>query len=339
MNVTSASNSSSSQFNGDISGLSEHDYPFDDHVTCIIFVVATLLVCLGMAGNAITVLIVVIKRLYSPTFVTIAWLALSDIMAAITRYTALLIYMFYNTISRRYVFGIFSFMFLHSANFHMVLLSYVRYKFIVKPLRSLAITCRKVIKLSAFIWMLSLIVSGAYAVKQFLALNGELSYYEIVNTEIGFGTYTVVLPFILVIYFHIRKNIHMCNAPKQNEGAVAKSTHVMSIVFSIIIMIYLISYVYPIIYSTGKLKFKYRHDLFDVFLLINNSINPLIYFAFSPPVLQMFSRSRNYFDEISSNPTSLTSIFGKRYDVQQESRKKPDDLDITDEDRICKVFE
>jgi hypothetical protein len=170
-----------------------------------------------MGGNAITVLIVLIKRRYSPIYVTIACLAVSDAMAAITRYAGLLMKLSHYTTWGTPVYKIFSFMFLHSAIFHMVLLSYIRYKFIAEPLRSLTITCLKVIKLSAFIWMLSLIACGAYAVKQILVLNGNLSVNVEVNTEIGFASYTIGLPFFLVVCFQIRKTMYMCNESKQHQ--------------------------------------------------------------------------------------------------------------------------
>jgi hypothetical protein len=341
MNETITSNSSSSQTSDSVPTLSKQDSPLNDQGTRVLFIVSMLLFCLGLVGNTMTVLIVAIKRLHSPTYVTIACLAVSDVMAASTRFAALLNYLFYDEISRRYVLGIFTLMFLHSANFHMVLLSYIRYKFIAKPLRSLTITCLKVIKLSAFIWILSLIVSGTYAMIQILVLNGKLSFYVGLYAEIGFASFTAGLPLLLVICFHIGKSISMCNTSKQNRGPVVKSTHVMSVMFSIIIMVYLMSYVYPIIYSTLQFKFKYSHFLFHLSLLVNNSINPFIYFAFSPPVLKLLSRLRNYFNEISPNAVSSTSIFGKRYDVQQESGPRHEDLEIADaatnEGRICTV--
>jgi hypothetical protein len=47
------------------------------------------------------------------------------------------------------------------------------------------------------------------------------------------------------------------------------------------------------LYTVLQFRFKNSFDLFHFFLLINNSINPFIYFAFSPPVSKLLARLRN----------------------------------------------
>ncbi|XP_056017043.1 melanocyte-stimulating hormone receptor-like [Ostrea edulis] len=273
---------------------SEKDLPIDDPGTRI---VGTLLFSFGMVGNLITmVVIVVMKRLHSPTYVTIACLALSNCMASSIRYTRFLFYVFqysFQDYLRLRVLEIFSFLFLHSANFHIVLLSYIRYVFIVKPLKSLEITCTKVFKLSVIIWVFSLIISGVYGVRHVLYTTDMISFDLANKTEIGFALYVVGVPFVLVSCFHIRKICHLLNKPKRKEGCRVKATHSMSIMFSIIIMVYLLTTVYPMLHTVLLFRCKYCNDLFNFFLLVNNSINPYIYFAFSPPVKKLLSRLRN----------------------------------------------
>jgi hypothetical protein len=112
--------------------------------------------------------------------------------------------------------------------------------------------------------------------------------------EIGLAVSVAGVPFLLVLYFHVRKNCHFCTVLKQNKGPRAKATHSMFIMFSIIIMVFLTTTVYPMIYTVLSLRFKHSFDLFHFFLLINNSINPFIYFAFSPPVVRLLTRLGNY---------------------------------------------
>jgi uncharacterized YccA/Bax inhibitor family protein len=67
--------------------LTEERSPLQDYTTMVIFILGTLLYFSGVIGNLITVLIIVFtKRLHSPTYVTIACLAVSDVMASSSRY-------------------------------------------------------------------------------------------------------------------------------------------------------------------------------------------------------------------------------------------------------------
>jgi hypothetical protein len=111
--------------------------PLDDLGMRLIFSIGTLLVCLGMIGNIITALVIVkMKRLYSPTYVTIACLAVSDAMAASSRYILFLTFSMNNNLSilSAHFVGFLGCTSIHAANFHMVLLAYIRYAFIVKSL-------------------------------------------------------------------------------------------------------------------------------------------------------------------------------------------------------------
>jgi hypothetical protein len=132
----------------------------------ILFVIGTLFVAFGMAGNFITgIVILTRKTLHSPTFTAIMCLALSDFLSTLSRY--FLISNGRQNATHEQTIRILetvALLFLHSANFHMVLISYVRYIFVARPMVSMQITCRKILKISCFIWLFSITFSAIYAI-------------------------------------------------------------------------------------------------------------------------------------------------------------------------------
>jgi hypothetical protein len=273
--------------------------PLNDFGRRTIFILGTLLFCFGMAGNLITVLVIAaMKSLHSPTYVTIACLAMSDCMASTMRYVRFLLYVVYNETYNSWMseLAISCFLFSHSANFHIVLLAYIRYVLIVKPLQSLNITCKRVFKLSARIWAVSFAMTGVCTFKHLLFVLGKISYDLHTKTDIGVILYVVGVPFVLLICFHVRKVWHLRNTNNRPKSTVKYS---MLVMFSIIITIYLITALYPMMYGIIGFECQYcTNELCDFFLLINNSVNPFIYFAFSPPVSQVLSRLRKFVLEI-----------------------------------------
>lgn len=128
-----------------------------------VVIAASVLVCIGIIGNSITVCFVAVsKRLHTPTYVLIGCLAVSDVLASVTRYVQIFDRYLFKEYSHRYIYEIFTFLFLHSAFFHMVLVSYVRFVFITNPLKSLKITCKKILLMSFAVWISSAVVSIGY---------------------------------------------------------------------------------------------------------------------------------------------------------------------------------
>jgi hypothetical protein len=259
-----------------------------------------------MVGNLTTVLVIAaMKSLHSPTYVTIACLAMSDCMASTTRYFRFLLYVIYNDLHNTWLpeLAFFCLLFSHSANFHIVLLAYIRYICIVKPLESLQITCKNVLKSSALIWFISIVISGVYTIKYLFVL-GKISYDLHTKTDIGVVLYALGVPFVLLVCFHVKKACHLLNT---NERHRYRVTHSMSIMFSIIIAVYLITAVYPMLYEILGFRCKYCYELCEFVLLINSSVNSFIYFAFSPPVLHLVSRLRQ-FSQLFLQTLMLSSI-------------------------------
>ena len=272
-------------------------------VNTAIFVFGTILFIIGFVGNFVTVTFIVrSKTLHSPTYVTICCLAVSDGLSSVSRYIRLLpdsakswikYYEWY------FLFSTLSFLFIHSANFHVTLLSYVRYVFLAKPLKSLEIDNKSILKLSGTIWICSLIIGVGYGKLRFFS-----DRYVGLWMELVFGLYIFVVPFVLVVYFHIKKMYYLYNLPSLGTGN-NQITSRLSRIFLVIISIYLASGLYPLLYIVIVLVFGFQSDvflyfsvfysnMFQLFLLFNNCINPLIYFIASPPCLRLLTRAQKH---------------------------------------------
>ena len=268
------------------------------------FILGTIFISVGFVGNFFTVIFIVrSKALHTPTYLTICCLAVADELASISRYFYLLPKSFQLLVvrsTRFYLYLTFSFLFMHSANFHITLLSYVRYLFLAKPLQSLEIDNKSILKLSGAIWILSLIVSAGYG-GVLIVFSDDYTISR--RVEFMFAMYAVGVPFVLVIYFHIKKMCYVYNQPligtRNNQ-----ITNRLSWMFLIIISIYLASNLYPLLCTISYMAFEpmsevlmyvtllYSHNVFHLFLLFNNCINPLIYFLFCPPSLRFLSQVR-----------------------------------------------
>jgi hypothetical protein len=118
-------------------------------------ILTTIVLIIGVVDNTI-VIIVVSKRkgLHTPTFTAIACLSVADLRSLCTRYMKIIdrlkcfmgyqIWVMYPTVT---------FYFLLSANFHVVLIAYLRYVFIINPLQSLKITTKSVLQMSGRVWL------------------------------------------------------------------------------------------------------------------------------------------------------------------------------------------
>lgn len=172
----------------------------------------------------------------------------------------------------------------------MVLVSNVRYVFITNPLHSLKLTCKKIMLMSFAIWISSVVVSIGYGTVIVLFLLNMISFETILFTEVGFVLYVCGLPFLVVVVFNVRKLYYLFKQTANvRRTRIANS---MSVMFWIIIVIYLLSTIYPLIYITDYAVFKKRpllnrrldfvHDMFSFSLLVNTCLNPLVYFIFHP---------------------------------------------------------
>ncbi|XP_052695829.1 olfactory receptor 2M7-like [Crassostrea angulata] len=272
-------------------------------VNTYVFIAASVLFCIGFIGNSFTVCFVAVsKQLHTPTYVTIGCLAVTELLVSVTQYVRIipgLFEYFLKDYSRDAMYAIFTFLCFHSACFHMVLVSYVRFVFITNPLRSLNLTCKRILWMSFAVWISSVVVSIGYGADKVLLLLDVVSLETTVFAEVWFALYVCGLLFIIVVVFNVRKVYYL-----YNQTALVRRTRIansMSLMFWIIILIYLLSTIYPLIYTINyallnssllNIRLDLVHDMFFFSLLVNSCLNPLVYFMFSPPVLRLLSQLR-----------------------------------------------
>lgn len=145
------------------------------------------------------------------------------------------------------------------------------------------------------VWISSIVVSIGYRISEELFLFDVLSIKTAVFAEVGFGLNVSEMPFIVVV-FNVRKLYYL-----YTQTASVRRTRIanlMSLMFWIIIVINLLSTMYPLFNIIDYAVLKDRllldrslymvYDMFVFFfsLLVNSCLNPLIYFMFSPPVFK-----------------------------------------------------
>jgi nitrate reductase NapE component len=110
---------------------------------------------------------------------------------------------------------------------------------------------------------------------------------------------------------------------KQNERSNVKAIQSMSVMFSILTIVFLITAVYPLLHIAFSFTFKHSFLLFQLFLMTGNSINPFIYFAFSPPVLKLIKSVRKYVEQICRPKTLYPfSNYKKKYMIRRSTLRK-----------------
>ncbi|XP_062621847.1 melanocortin receptor 3-like [Saccostrea cucullata] len=277
-----------------------------------IFVSTTIMLIVGAFGNCFTIIFIAVKgKLHTPTFTVIACLGIADLLASCSRFiSALNIYFPIFNYKEITIYHIFTLFFLHAANWHIVLLAYVRCALISSPFESLGITCGKVIKISAVLWAFSGVATCAYGTVKIMEIKGIIKYQHTLITEITFASYIYLLPLFFVVFFHFKKIIAIKR--HQSVTRTQRYTHMsrsMSIMFIIIIAIFIISftpfYVYIVIvyvctennwelYVCTSYTFVLSYIIASLCIMFNNCINPIVYFMFSPPARQFLLYCRKY---------------------------------------------
>lgn len=220
---------------------------------------------------------------------------------------------FLNEFPKKDIYAVFTFFSIHSAFFHMVIVSYVRFVMITDPLQSLKLTCSSILFKSCAVWISSVVISLVYGQAHWFTM--ETMHW----IKIGFVLYVCGVPFIAVMYLNLRKLYYLYNQTSSvRRIRIANS---MSLMFCIIIVLYLLSTMYPLFYAIDNAVLRNRsllnrrvkivHKLFNFSLFGNSCLNPLIYFMFSPPVLRLLSRLRKCCqstDARINNPSSCPTI-------------------------------
>jgi hypothetical protein len=267
--------------------------------------ISTILLVMGVVGNAIVIIAVSTRKvLHTPTFSAIACLSVADLLCLCSRYVHTINDM-HSVMGNQgwYMYSIVTFYFLHSANFHIVLLAYLRYAFLAKPLQSLNITTKSVLKMSGGVWLVGILVGSLYGFGT-MYLEGYSTYLSFVF-EITFGIYITFVPFLLIVVLHVLKIVKLRQMRYLSQEQPLSITSKMSAMLFILIVTYILSTIPVIVnmilhlvcflidFRVTQCQFffsYYNISVTALFLLLNNALNPLIYFFFSPPSLIVYRR-------------------------------------------------
>ncbi|XP_061167322.1 neuromedin-U receptor 2-like [Saccostrea echinata] len=261
------------------------------------FIAGTVVMFIGVTGNLTTCFVILCSRkLHTSTYTVIAMLALSDLMAVIVRYIDTFYDLYMNVfLEVYYIIWGFVYFTLHASCAHIILLFYVRYRLVVSPLLSLSnFTPSRVIRISIFLWLLSIIFGYTY---------GCFSYYvdvaEMGSKPVSLSTayivdgvvalFLIALPVIIIMIFHFKKIIII---RLSNSSSAVRLSKQMTVIIVIVITIHCASILPFCFYAWMEvyLKLKKTYLSIDIKLLrdtsiamffLNHTINPIIYFVWS----------------------------------------------------------
>ncbi|KAK3090759.1 hypothetical protein FSP39_014393 [Pinctada imbricata] len=247
--------------------------------------IGTVLLAGGCVGNALTVhFIRKNHELHAPTFVLIACLACTDISALISRYLFLtfdlvLSYAPDGIINFVVVFGLAA---LHSSNMHIVILAHLRYKLIVYPLHTVDVRLRTIYRNSAIAWIVSILVALCLELPMIIGVDDQVAYIITVCN----GFYLLLSTLIPILWFHFYKVKAL-----RSSTAIPSGGHDVTGMMSVMVTLILTSQVVAIVpLVTASVTMSFIDDIHlrnvlgntaHCFLLLNHSINPVLFFYFS----------------------------------------------------------
>ncbi|XP_056001312.1 allatostatin-A receptor-like [Ostrea edulis] len=278
-----------------------------DSLWALITIISTIFLVIGVIGNTIVIILVSTRKgLRTPTFTAIACLSVADLLCVCSRYVFtingirnVMGYQFWN------MYITVTFYFLHGANFHIVLIAYLRYVFITKPLQSVKITTKSVLKMSGGVWFAGILTGSLYCLMILLEMHDNITAKDGSVLEMIFCIYVTFVPFLLIVVLHIIKIFKLNKTGHLSSGQHLSISKKMSLMIFIIIVIYLLSTTpmltgIIIYFLCISIDFKpavchiffsyYTVSVVSLCLLLNNAVNPLIYFFFSPPSLKVLHR-------------------------------------------------
>jgi hypothetical protein len=259
-------------------------------------------------GNIAVIIVVSTKKtLHTPTFTAIACLSVADLLCSCARS----VQMFSNMHVvigyqewYKHMLGEIRVYTIHSANFHIVLIAYLRYVFIAKPLQSLTITTKHVLKMSGGVWAVGILAVVWHSLEIILRNQRDITYVNYLF-EIILGIYIIFVPLLLLAVLHVMKIFKLRQRGQLSREQPSSISTQMSLMLFVLIVIYVLS-TFPAlvsvvlqlvcflienrIYECQLFSSYYNIAIVALCLLLNNSINPVIYFFFSPPCRNLFRR-------------------------------------------------
>lgn len=261
---------------------------------CILFLLSVVLTT-GIIGNTLTIYFVITgKEFHTPTYITICCLSFADLMALSFNYTCILVYpvrvseiMPHKTFMFIYlIVSALAVSSLHVVTCHVIMFAVVRYLILVYPFWSRRyVTIKAIFITSICLWIYGAIYATChiFIFEQPIANSFYVStrYFVIIDRIVE-----IVLPLILVPFFHCMKIRHLRKSP---TGILSNQAKRMLKVTSVIACSYFVTMIpmwTMILLITLNTHMEhisvYMIGLSCIIYLLNFVINPLIYFLFTP---------------------------------------------------------
>jgi hypothetical protein len=250
-----------------------------------IFPIATTLCIAGVMGNLATLLVILLKkRIRVPAYTGIFCLSLADMLGLLIRYFVTFPSVFPMILSFEYIFGVSCFM-IFSSYFHVVIIAFIRYIYISKPFYSLTFTYRKVLHLSAGVWITSLAVAILYSVHIYLFQEKYMSLSQSDIVELVTGCLLFLGSIIPVIIFYVLSIVQLRKGLSTSIVSFSKSMSAMLATVIIIFVVTNVPMIVKIILNLSNNHANIEIGMMAQFsLMLNHSANPFLYFLFSATV-------------------------------------------------------
>ena len=169
--------------------------------------IGTFLALIGLTANISSCFMIGChSRFRTPTLVSFACLAFADAIAILVRYSVL----FFHTLSvhfsdsSKYVIGIFltlGFVSLHSSCGHIVLVAFLRYRIVSRPLYGFLLRPEKILRYSLIVWIYSCALGVGYGLYLFYLPPGP----ELHIVEFCVGVYLLTGTIVPIVILQVRK--------------------------------------------------------------------------------------------------------------------------------------
>ena len=294
-------------------------------IRCTYYAIETCFT-LGVIANAIVLLRVFQdKHLQNPTFVSIAACAFADLCFLVVNlsvsFDAVILTVTCDYPSKVYgnTHRIVKSIAWFSANGHVALLAILRYICLTFPLKAnILLSTRRVVLLSGLVWLLGILVMGVLSVVIFFTdfTAGTSQEFQVV-----FWTTTYLMPLVTTVTLHVVK---MYKVKKMtSETATENTKKLLQTMSRMVIIVVCLATVMPFPYIVDRVLRTIDPDIYktremslhakgvaNALVLLNNSINPIMYAFVSEPFRMSLKRMLRFDRDVTEDSmvASMTSV-------------------------------
>lgn len=265
----------------------------------LILVITTLIFLFGFIGNLITASKVIIeKKLHKPVPVCISCLAIADLLTLCFQYARVplshcRIIIEVSLSTQETCLNLTAIM-VHSSAMHIILLALVRYGLIVHPFTmKYWLTSGKVVIASLSFWLLSLAIGLLYGLYNRQYYLGNIDEHTDAIVQLTIALYILIVPicFFASLYVVEMKVMRKSLLPEKSFyiKKISKMISLIMVLYIAFLAPYVIAdtlrllYMKEILYMDQRRFETMKNVMFNlarVFILLNYSINPFVYFLF-----------------------------------------------------------